>query len=85
MVGQVVVILDLKQKPKTPKIDPKSGGGMSGLTGAIEKIDKNYSKVVRLLLVAKSVFVFGKVQEFMKVEWKAIGMAIVAMLALKGN
>ena len=56
--------------PQTPKIDPKSGGGMSGLTGAIEKIDgkKLMAGGAALLLVAAAVFVFGKaVQEFMKV------------------
>jgi len=36
-----------------------------------------------MVIVAGAVFVFGKaVQEFMKVEWKAVGMAVVSMLAL---
>ena len=38
-----------------------------------------------MLLVAASVFVFGKaIQEFIAVEWGALGMAVVAMLALVG-
>jgi hypothetical protein len=38
-----------------------------------------------LVIVAAAVFVFGKaVQEFMKVSWEAVGMAVVSMLALVG-
>ena len=38
-----------------------------------------------MLVVAAAVFVFGKaVQEFMKVSWEAVGMAVVSMLALVG-
>src|SRR5210317_984672 len=38
-----------------------------------------------MLLVASSVFVFGKaIQEFIAVEWGALGKAVVAMLALVG-
>jgi hypothetical protein len=38
-----------------------------------------------MVLVAAAVFIFAKaVQEFMKVSWEAIGMAVVSMLALVG-
>ncbi len=38
-----------------------------------------------MVLVAGAVFIFGKaVQEFMKVSWSAVGMAVVSMLALVG-
>ena len=64
------------------------GGGMfSGMTDAIEKIDakKLIAGGAALVLVAASVFVFGKaVQEFMSVSWEAVGMAVVSMLALVG-
>ena len=64
------------------------GGGMfSSLTDAIEKIDgkKLIEGGAALVLVAAAVFVFGKaVQEFMKVSWDAVGMAVVSMLALVG-
>jgi len=72
---------------KTPKT-PKGGGkSMSGMTGAIEKIDakKLLAGGAALVLVAASVFIFAKaVQEFMKVSWEAVGMAVVSMLALVG-
>ena len=73
--------------PKTPKIKPKGGKGMSGMTGAIEKIDakKLIAGAAAMLIVAAAVFVFAKaVQEFMKVSWEAIAMAVVSMLALVG-
>jgi hypothetical protein len=66
-----------------------AGGGsmFSGMTDAIEKIDakKLIAGGAALVLVAASVFVFGKaVQEFMSVSWEAVGMAVVSMLALVG-
>tara|TARA_A200000159_G_scaffold141369_1_gene144144 strand:+ start:224 stop:2791 length:2568 start_codon:yes stop_codon:yes gene_type:complete len=72
---------------------PKSGGGADALTGkksmmsGMSKI--NMSAVLKgaaaMLIVAGAVFVFGKaVQEFMKVSWSAVGMAVVSMLALVG-
>jgi hypothetical protein len=79
--------------PKTPKITktpkmPKGGGkSMSGITGAIEKIDakKLLAGGAALVLVAASVFIFAKaVQEFTEVGWKEVGMAIVSMVALVG-
>ena len=73
--------------PKTPKM-PKGGGkSMSGITGAIEKIDakKLLAGGAALVLVAASVFIFAKaVQEFTEVGWKEVGMAIVSMVALVG-
>jgi len=73
--------------PATPSISPDGGKGMSGMTGAIEKIDakKLLAGGAALVLVAASVFIFAKaVQEFMKVSWEAVGMAVVSMLALVG-
>jgi len=72
---------------------PKGGGGADALTGkksimgGMSKI--NMSAVLKgaaaMVLVAAAVFVFGKaVQEFMKVSWSAVGMAVVSMLALVG-
>lgn len=72
---------------------PKGGGGADALTGkksimgGMSKI--NMSAVLKgaaaMLIVAAAVFVFGKaVQEFMKVSWSAVGMAVVSMLALVG-
>ena len=75
---------------KTPKV-PKGGGdaigGKGSITQSLGKI--NMSAVLKgaaaLLVVAAAVFVFGKaVQEFMKVSWSAVGMAVVSMLALVG-
>jgi hypothetical protein len=73
--------------PKSPKIPSGGGKGMGGMTGAIEKIDakKLLAGGAALVLVAASVFIFAKaVQEFMKVSWEAVGMAVVSMLALVG-
>ena len=76
---------------KTPKV-PKGGGdaigGKGSITQSLGKI--NMSAVLKgaaaLLIVAAAVFVFGKaVQEFMKVSWSAVGMAVVSMLALVGS
>lgn len=73
--------------PKGPKM-PKSGGkAMSGMTGAIEKIDakKLLAGGAALVLVAASVFIFAKaVQEFTEVGWKEVGMAVISMVALVG-
>ena len=70
---------------KSKKGDGGGGGMFSSLTDAIEKIDgkKLIEGGAALVLVAAAVFVFGKaVQEFMKVSWEAVGMAVVSMLAL---
>jgi len=76
---------------KTPTV-PKGGGGAIGGKGSItQSLGKiNMTAVLKgaaaLLVVAAAVFVFGKaVQEFMKVSWSAVGMAVVSMLALVGS
>jgi hypothetical protein len=83
----------MKSLQKTASAGASAGGGagggsmFGGITGAIEKIDgkKLMQGGAALVLVAASVFVFGKaVQEFMKVSWEAVGMAVVSMLALVG-
>jgi hypothetical protein len=62
-------------------------GKKGGLMDSMSKI--KMSEVLKgaaaMLVVAAAVFVFGKaVQEFMKVSWEAVGMAVVSMLALVG-
>jgi hypothetical protein len=77
------------------KVKPSKGGGGMGdkltgkksIMGGLGKI--NMSAVLKgaaaMVIVAGAVFVFGKaVQEFMKVSWSAVGMAVVSMLALVG-
>ena len=79
-------------KGKAPAIPSTSGGGGGGgpidsITGSMGKMDmgKVLKGAAALVLVAAAVFVFGKaVQEFMKVSWEAVGMAVVSMLALVG-
>ena len=75
----------------TEKLTDGAGGGdlgkKGGMLDSISKIDMN--KVLKgaaaLVIVAGAVFVFGKaVQEFMKVSWEAVGMAVVSMLSLVG-
>jgi hypothetical protein len=61
------------------------GGGGGGIMDSISKI--NMGAVLKgaaaMVIVAAAVWVFGKaVQEFMKVSWEAVGMAVVSMLAL---
>ena len=65
------------------------GGGMPGgsLMEGMSKINMNavLKGAAAMVIVAGAVFVFGKaVQEFMKVSWEAVGMAVVSMLALVG-
>lgn len=62
-------------------------GGKGSITQSLGKI--KMSSVLKgaaaLVIVAAAVWVFGKaVQEFMKVSWSAVGMAVVSMLALVG-
>lgn len=74
-------------------ISEKLTGGKEGGDGA-SKFMKSIGKIkmsevlkgaAAMLVVAAAVFVFGKaVQEFMKVSWEAVGMAVVSMLALVG-
>ena len=73
---------------KTPTV-PKGGGdaigGKGSITQSMSKINMNavLKGAAALVIVAAAVFVFGKaVQEFMKVSWSAVGMAVVSMLAL---
>jgi hypothetical protein len=72
-------------KVKVP--DGPDVGKKGGLMDSMSKI--KMSEVLKgaaaMLVVAAAVFVFGKaVQEFMKVSWEAVGMAVVSMLALVG-
>lgn len=72
------------------KIEAPSGGDMNKKGGLMESMGKiKMSEVLKgaaaMLVVAAAVFVFGKaVQEFMKVSWESVGMAVVSMLALVG-
>ena len=89
LIGQLAIMRTLKSSVESGGGTGGGGGGgmFSGLTGAIEKIDgkKLMQGGAALVLVAAAVFVFGKaVQEFMKVSWDAVGMAVVSMLALVG-
>lgn len=84
---------------QSPAAAPAGGGG-GGITGGGGDMGKKgglldsmksikMTEVLKgaaaLLVVSAAVFVFGKaVQEFMKVEWSAVGMAVVSMLALVG-
>jgi hypothetical protein len=70
---------------------PKRGrpaGKTKGTGGLMESFNKmDMKKVIQgaaaMVIVAAAVWVFGKaVQEFMKVSWEAVGMAVVSMLAL---
>jgi hypothetical protein len=72
-------------KPDVPKGPDLSQKG--GLMDSMKSIDMNavLKGAAAMLIVAAAVFVFGKaVQEFMKVSWTAVGMAVVSMLALVG-
>jgi hypothetical protein len=58
-----------------------------GMMDSMSKINMNavLKGAAAMVIVAGAVFVFGKaVQEFMKVSWEAVGMAVVSMLALVG-
>ena len=63
------------------------GGGQNSIVKSISKIKPSQilAGAAALVIVAGAVFVFGKaVQEFMKVSWESVGMAVVSMLALVG-
>jgi len=65
---------------KTPQGD--GGGGMIDKLKGI-KPQQVLAGAAALVIVAGAVWVFGKaVQEFMKVNWNAVGMAVVSMAAL---
>ena len=87
LIGQLAIMRTLKSSVESGGGTGGGGGMFSSLTDAIEKIDgkKLIEGGAALVLVAAAVFVFGKaVQEFMKVSWEAVGMAVVSMLALVG-
>ena len=76
---------------KSSSVTPSSKGPAGGVGGGMmESMGKINMKAVlkgaaAMVIVAAAVFVFGKaVQEFMKVSWEAVGMAVVSMLALVG-
>lgn len=63
-------------------------GGKGSVTQSLGKINMNavLKGAAALVIVAGAVFVFGKaVQEFMEVNWNAVGMAVVSMFALVGS
>ena len=75
---------DLKDSVMPDGANPAKKGG---LMDSMSKIDMNavLKGAAAMVIVAAAVFVFGKaVQEFMKVSWEAVGMAVVSMLALVG-
>jgi len=79
---------DISSKTKMPKTG-KGKGGVPG-KGIMDGMSKiNMGAVLKgaaaMVIVAGAVFIFGKaVQEFMKVSWTSIAMAVVSMLALVG-
>ena len=90
---------DLTKKLKAPKISKvvpskasdaaakTSGKGSTGFMKGLGKIDmkKVLMGAAAMVVVAAAVWVFGKaVQEFMKVSWETVAMAVVSMLALVG-
>lgn len=71
---------------KTPEM-PAADKGPNKFMESMSKIKMSdvLKGAAAMLVVAAAVFVFGKaIQEFMKVSWDAIGMAVVSMLALVG-
>ena len=75
-------------KTTVPKGGGDAIGGKGSITQSLGKINMNavLKGAAALVIVAAAVFVFGKaVQEFMKVSWSAVGMAVVSMLALVGS
>jgi hypothetical protein len=75
---------DLKDSVMPDSANPAKKGGMMD---SMSKINMNavLKGAAAMVIVAGAVFVFGKaVQEFMKVSWEAVGMAVVSMLALVG-
>ena len=71
-------------KSLSSKTNPAGKGGMMDSIGKID-MKKVLQGAAAMVIVAGAVFIFGKaVQEFMKVSWEAVGMAVVSMLALVG-
>jgi hypothetical protein len=85
-MGSVGAGGDDKASPKPKRGRP--AGKTKGTGGLMESFNKmDMKKVIQgaaaMVIVAAAVWVFGKaVQEFMKVSWEAVGMAVVSMLAL---
>jgi len=78
---------DIKDKVLGGGTDGEKALGKGSITDKLGKI--NMTAVLKgaaaLVIVAGAVWVFGKaVQEFMKVSWESVGMAVVSMLALVG-
>ena len=72
-------------KPEVPTTPDAGGSGKFMESISKIKMSEVLKGAAAMLVVAAAVFVFGKaVQEFMKVEWSAVGMAVVSMLALVG-
>jgi len=85
-IGKGIGSLFSAEKPKIPQGEG-GGGFMKSITDGMEKMNpaKILAGAAALVIVAGAVFVFGKaVQEFMKVSWSSVGMAVVSMLALVG-
>jgi hypothetical protein len=71
-------------KSLSDKANPASKGGLMQSLGKIN-MNAVLKGAAAMVIVAGAVFVFGKaVQEFMKVSWEAVGMAVVSMLSLVG-
>jgi len=69
------------------KIPTGAGKGMGSVTSTIEKINpgKLLAGAAAMAIAAGAVFIFAKAtQEFMKVSWEAVGMAVVSLAALVG-
>lgn len=74
----------IKTTPISDRANPAAKGGIMDSMSKI-KMNDVLKGAAALVIVAGAVFIFGKaVQEFMKVSWEAVGMAVVSMLALVG-
>ena len=78
----------VQESLKTPQmVDASNPTKKGGFMDSISKINMNsvLKGAAAMLVVAGAVFVFGKaVQEFMKVSWESVGMAVISMLTLVG-
>jgi len=82
MLGLKTNILGVTQATAAAEQGSGKGGGFLSTFSKINPMSL-VKGAAAMVIVAGAVFVFGKaVQEFMKVEWKAVGMAVVSMLAL---
>jgi hypothetical protein len=83
LLQYVAIKRGMKAMDSAPSVG--GGGGGGGIMNSISKIDMGavLKGAAAMVIVAAAVWVFGKaVQEFMKVSWEAVGMAVVSMLAL---